>query len=181
MAKEYLDKEGLMRLVELLEGEMSELKAKIDEVKEALDNVDHSEYVKITDVANYGNITEKTRTNKFLSPYYIDKIWKVGATTNTETWTDTEKASACETIGAVAKATDTSTQNRIYGVAHSGTKTALFPAQSGGINQGTIPMRNANGQFDVGTPQYAVHCANKGYVDGLIEELRAEIDALKNG
>lgn len=55
MAKEYLDKEGLMRLVELLEGEMSELKAKIDEVKEAIDNVDHSEYVTITDGKAYVN------------------------------------------------------------------------------------------------------------------------------
>lgn len=55
MAKEYLDKEGLMRLVELLEGEMSELKAKIDEVREAIDNVDHSEYVTITDGKAYVN------------------------------------------------------------------------------------------------------------------------------
>lgn len=45
----------------------------------------------------------------------------------------------------------------------------------------TIPLRNPNGNFYVGTPTLAYECTNKGYVDGLIAELRAEIEALKNG
>ena len=43
----------------------------------------------------------------------------------------------------------------------------------------TIPVRNPNGNFYVSTPTLQYECTNKGYVDGLIAQLQAQIDALK--
>lgn len=61
--------------------------------------VDFTDYVKFTDSAVTNDILGKTSSNKFLSPYYIDKIVKAGITTNTEILTDEEKNSACEWLG----------------------------------------------------------------------------------
>lgn len=65
--------------------------------------VDLTNYVKFTDSAVTNDILQKISSNKFLSPYYIDKIVKVGITTNTETITEKEKNSACEWLGAYTK------------------------------------------------------------------------------
>lgn len=65
----------------------------------------------------------------------------------------------------VGKVTDTSTMNRVYGIGHSGTDTVVFVLSSGGINNLTIPLRNADGQFNVGTPTEDLHVVNKKYVD----------------
>lgn len=93
-------------------------------------NVDHSEYVKFTDYATVskagviktkdefgtnmagdtlylvpaydGEITNQSAVSyRPLMPRHISKITKVGMTDNKETWTDGEKAAACETIGAI--------------------------------------------------------------------------------
>lgn len=116
-----------------------------------------------------------------LSVKTLDYAVKVGITTNTETWTDEEKAAACETIGAIAKQANTGSMNVVYGEEHSGNGSKMFTLASGGTENMTIPMRNANGQFDVRAPKSDLNVANKKYVDGLIAELRAEIEALKNG
>jgi hypothetical protein len=53
--------------------------------------------------ANESEIEAKTQAYKAITPKTHDKAWKVSATTNTETFTDEEKAAACETIGAVER------------------------------------------------------------------------------
>ena len=228
--------------------------------------VDHSEYVKFTDYASTdkvgivrvgeglnisattsklnistavkSHIDAKATSYRPITPAYIDYAWKVSATTNTETWTDEEKAAACETIGAVGQAevvANTYTANSIVkrtatGTIHTNTPQwgneaankgyvdgnfvpKQIPEFDAGATRGyayvieqeknaetgefeqvqkvkkiqiqatadTIPLRNPSGNFYVGTPTLAYECANKGYVDGLIAELRAEIEALKNG
>lgn len=61
--------------------------------------VNLDEYVKKTDAANAGQIAEKTLTNRFLSPYYLDEIIRVGLTTNAKVLTDEEKAAAQSWLG----------------------------------------------------------------------------------
>ena len=77
----------------------------------------------------------------------------------------------------VSKQENTSTMNRIYGEKHSSGGQVMFTLASGGTGDMTIPMRNANGQFDVRTPQTDLNVANKKYVDDLIAELRAMIES----
>lgn len=43
----------------------------------------------------------------------------------------------------------------------------------------TIPRRDGDGRFYVPAPKFDSHVANKSYVDGLIADLQAQIDALK--
>ena len=44
----------------------------------------------------------------------------------------------------------------------------------------TIPVRDHQGNFYVNTPASAYHCATKGYVDNLIAELAARVEALES-
>lgn len=65
----------------------------------------------------------------------------------------------------IRKVTNTSTMNRVYGIGHSGTDTTIFTLGSGVLGVNTIPMRNANGTFSVGTPIEDLNPTNKKYVD----------------
>lgn len=259
-------------------------------------NVDHSEYVKFTDYASQNTagvvkvdtargigldtsgrlytVQAKTeeilaKTSRYASivPFNQDLAWKVSATTNTETWTDEDKASACETIGALPNKkpaienkgdgfvltinTDgkTISYKRLYGsyvdgpysvpcrdgngVIHAKTPTTdtgltpkkyvedNFVAQSqptsgirlygsnnvkqttfdlakngivmlssnnltikemasGEAKAWTIAERSTDGALYVGTPTETAHATTKAYVDGLVAELLARIEALEN-
>ena len=79
--------------------------------------------------------------------------------------TDEEKAAACETIGAVAKQANAGSMNIVYGEEHSGRGSKMFTIASGGTGAETIPMRNANGQFDVREPQSDLNVVNKKYAE----------------
>lgn len=83
-----------------------------------------------------------------------------------------EKAKACDTIGAVAKPTDTSGYNRIYGVQNGSTNTTLYDvmsiAQFG--SESDAGRRNGVAYYTAGRlgcapPQRDYEAANKKYVD----------------
>lgn len=77
--------------------------------------------------------------------------------------------------GFVAKQTNTGSMNVVYGEEHSGKGSKMFTLASGATGDMTIPMRNANGQFDVRTPQSDLNVANKAYVDALAKYYRHTI------
>lgn len=103
---------------------------------------------------------------------------KEGLTTD-EKWTDEEKAAACGTIGAVEaiKTSEITDVCFLYGTDEEGNR-KLYRVLDG-IGARFIPIRNGWGGLDVPAPQRDNHATNRGYVDGLIAELRAEIAALK--
>lgn len=85
-----------------------------------------------------------------------DEFVKGGLTENEENWTDEEKASACETIGAVGK-----TQ-----VSQAATPNAIVQRySSGGI---AVPL----------APTAEVHATSKGYVDGKTDALSQDISVI---
>ena len=156
--------------------------------------IDHSEYVKFTDYATTSKagvskflstrgiginangeayieradkslIEGKSNPYRPIVPANQDLAWKVSATTNTEEWTDEDKAKACETIGAVKKVANTGSMNVVYGEEHSGKGSKMFTLASGGTGADTIPMRNANGQFDVRDPQGDLNVVNKRFAE----------------
>lgn len=48
-------------------------------------------------------------------------------------------------------------------------------------NYDTIPLRNPNGNFYVGTPTLIYECTNKGYVDDIKTELEGSIEGVNTG
>lgn len=133
--------------------------------------------VATTDSANAAQVAEKIRTDKFLTPYYIDKIYKAGAINNTEEWTDEEKTKACETIGAMKLTIPTISGLCLVTINSDGVTSAVKVGQSASSNN--VPISNSKGNIKTNTPEDPKDCANKKYVDDLIAELHAEIEALK--
>ena len=89
---------------------------------------------------------------------------KTGLTTNTETWTDEEKASACETIGAVQrKPNNDNGWNRVYGMNSTGNEVVYRVAN--GIQANTIAIRGVNGVVMCGTPSGDNDAVPKKYVE----------------
>lgn len=145
-------------------------------------NIDLDDYVKKTDAANTSIINEKTRSDRFLSPYYIDLIVKVGITTNTKTLTDEEKAAALGWLGAVKKL-EPNTNNFqgagampgssvvyngiLYGVRYDGEQGSVPVGVQ--ANPYSVPYRDSAGNFYVSEPTLAYHAANKKYVDNLFK------------
>ena len=134
-------------------------------------NIDLTEYLKKSDAANAGQIVEKTRTNKYLSPYYLDEIMRIGLTTNAKVLTDEEKAAALAWLGAVPKQKGEpdggATRGFAYGLDPNGETTQLYRLQIQS-NVGTIPLRDGWGNFYVANPELDYHCVNKKYVDNAI-------------
>ena len=153
-------------------------------------NVDHSEYVKFTDYAsqatagvvkvfagNHGlNVTNgiliilpasnaeiegETNIYKAITAGNYKYAVKVGITTNTETLTDEEKATACEWLGAVAKVT---AANQVYGSTTNYT-VSLSPLAYG------VPRYTTNATIATRTPQADNDATNKAYVDGLVASM----------
>ena len=139
--------------------------------------------------ASQSDIAEKTNTYKPLSPKHLDYAIKVGLTTNTETLTDAEKESACEWLSVVRKQPYTREINKIegsdgtysglvYGVGFGEKGQAMFPLSAQAYIW-TIPIRNGNGNFYVSSPVLGYECANKKYVDDLIQALTDRIVELE--
>lgn len=168
--------------------------------------VDHSEYVKFTDYAtskkaglvkvsaNYGvsvspdgslatnpanetELEEQSNAYKPITPKRLSKAWKVGAIANNEEWTEEEKASACETIGALKQVNGKTTYSKVYGKDSQGNQ-QMYDLH-GNANANSIALRRTGGTIDVGTPTADAHATTKKYVDDLIANLQAQIDALK--
>ena len=111
-------------------------------------------------------------------------------TNPTEEWTDEERVAACETIGAVAKPTDTSGFNRVYGIIN-GTTDAIYynlfaPLQFS--SEQDAKRRDgvayySGGRLGCAPPERDYETANKKYVDDLTAELRAGIvqDVIESG
>lgn len=170
-----------------------------------------SEFVKFTDYAQYGkaglvrpnaslgiaigdtgdiriqpafraDILAKTSAYKPICADTNDYAVKVGITTNTETLTDEEKASACDWVGAVRKSSLEKPLN--------GGEVLIFEAS------GVYNWRECNNfPTSFGVPRYGFDgylktkmqstpadndCVNVGHLKKIIAELRAEIEALKN-
>ena len=157
---------------------------------------DLSEYVKFTDYARDGkagvvlvhnalgtgvsddgvfyiskaerkDILEKANGHKPIVPTTIDYAWKVAATTNTEEWTDDDKAKACETIGAVRQAeyttADGAIRGYVYVVDHNNSQTVKELCVQGRVD--SIPLRDSQGNFYVNQITQPYHCINKKYAD----------------
>ena len=78
-------------------------------------------------------------------------------------YADEEKASACETIGAVKKV---QTPDIVYGVDSNGNEKA-YPCYATERAAYTIGMRDSTGNFRIAdNPIASYHTASKGYVDG---------------
>lgn len=135
--------------------------------------------------ATKGQIDAKTTPLFAIVPSNLDYAVKVGITTNKQTLTDEDQTNACDWLGALKaqnpEFTDGgATRGYVYFIDTDGNQT-VRKAQIQAIENGTIPIRDPSYNFYVGEPRYAPHCANKGYVDGLIAELLARIEALENG
>jgi hypothetical protein len=136
-----------------------------------------SQGVLYTEKATDSNINEKDNNYKVIVPSNLDYAVKVSITTNTETWTDEEKASACETIGAVVKYKPGVGSNIVYGANNEGEMVIGFSIIA---NAWTLAYREYNGALAVGAPSKPEHAIPKSYFESVIAELRAEIEALKN-
>lgn len=70
----------------------------------------------------------------------------------------------------LSKTTSTDYTNRVYGITPYGEQ-KIYNLAYGGV-KGTIPLRDNNGTFDIGTPIYDKNAANKKYVDDRIGEIK---------
>lgn len=78
-------------------------------------------------------------------------------------WADEDKAKACETIGAVKKAT---TPNRlsVYAIDEKG-NAVLIGTSINASNNGMVPLYSPSGNINVDTPTHSYHATSKKYVD----------------
>jgi hypothetical protein len=138
------------------------------------------------------NINQKLAQGA-ITPENMDKAWKVSATTNTETFTDEEKAKACETIGAVKAITNAYALQRVYAINTKGEQITVNMATTSSAAMGqSVAMYLQEGHGDTEANAWLVskiptkpyHTATKKfveeYVDGKYAELLARIEALKN-
>lgn len=116
--------------------------------------------------ATGSNVIDKTNNRKPLTPNVIDKVVKVGLTTNTETLTDEEKASACEWLGALPINKETNDRIRAYVINRDGTQGVLQVDAGQGANK--IVMTDGYGCLYVADPKVNNHATSKQYVDNAI-------------
>ena len=111
-----------------------------------------------------------------ITPKYLDySVMKALTDCKNHTWTDEEKASALELLGGVAK---TDSALVLYGTDSSGEQVA-YNYRSANKTGNTIVGRTASGTIKCADPIVDDEAATKKYVDDLISQLRAEIEALK--
>ena len=124
-------------------------------------------------------ITHPTLYNVAVTSRNLYRWIKQGIAYNEETFSSEEKASACGTIGAVEAIKESEITGNwfLYGTDENGNRKLYKVLASVGAN--FIPIRDGWGGLEVPAPQKNIHATNRGYVDGLIAELRAEIAALK--
>ena len=108
--------------------------------------------------ADNSDIDAKTSIFRPIVPENQDYAWKVSATTNTETWTDEDKAKACETIGAVAQSMPKAGV-RLYG--SNNVKQSYYDLKYTGLmlfkdnNISTVPFSDFPDQFTLTDEQKA--------------------------
>jgi hypothetical protein len=108
-----------------------------------------------------------------------DNFVKEGITETEETWTDEEKASACETIGAVLVDTSTTTNKAPLVYTNDKARKHYLASNIYDYKAYNVPMiyGATGGELQVGgylltnTPNNPYHCANKKYVDNLPDYL----------
>lgn len=152
-----------------------------------------------TSPATNDDIAGKGNRFKPITPANHDYAWKIGATTNTEEWTDDDKTAACETIGALPLSGGTMTGEIVLGqgdnkginlgdagVINSGVHTVLG-FLSGGLvvgayNRQTTLRTAINsklkvqfGQAGIGTVE---NVATEKYVDDLVGNINTALEAI---
>ena len=80
----------------------------------------------------------------------------------------------------VEMVSSTSPVVRLYGVRHNSTKTMMLEVQTSMAKKDSIPRRNANGTFAVGTPTNPTDAVNKEYVDTLIKSIGDSYNLIGN-
>ncbi|MBQ3019143.1 MAG: hypothetical protein IJD77_00970 [Clostridia bacterium] len=129
--------------------------------------------------AEKAEIEAKTNEYKPIVPANQDHAWKASATTNTETFTDEEKAAACETIGAVAKAKSLNSQPAQSRVLYGAQYTNGVPTEKQ-FSISLVPTANCIPMYDgnrclLGDSSSALEWSNYDVNDRLVN-----IKLLKN-
>lgn len=157
--------------------------------------VDHSEYVKFTDFATTekAGVTTAASDSHLMNgkagvngelPYVpstrLSFAVKQGLIRGHEQWTEADKTTACETIGAVTRKPDERENwDRVYGIDSTG-KDRVY-ALSEGTEVYSIPIRGVNGVVTVGTPTQDRHAVPRGYLNNIATENETWTFTLKNG
>jgi hypothetical protein len=148
------------------------------------------DYVKKTDSANSQQIADKIRTDKFLSPYYIERIG-VEALANckdTSLWTDDStdesgnvvkgtKTKACETIGAVKQYIPTANNtNFVYTARKDGLGNVIQGTYriTGSVMADTIPITGTGGSLPCGVPPNGLqpyHATPRDWVENMPDKV----------
>lgn len=146
--------------------------------------------------ASDGGINSRASDYNPIVPSNLDYAVRASLTNpKNVTWTDENKSSARETLGA---ASDANTVKQVqydnsykypggsdgtyYGLAYArkfDDTECCFPI-TGQNRNFTIPIRDHTGNFYVNTPTLAYHCTTKGYVDNLTAELTERIAELES-
>lgn len=90
-----------------------------------------------------------------ISPTVMDYAWKVSATTNTETWTDEDKAKACETIGAIPNSIPSQKNygdGRLIGFTTDGKQVVYKNVFGTFIEAYSVPYRDGDGVLHANAP-----------------------------
>ena len=111
--------------------------------------------------ATTGDIDSKSSNRKPITTKMLDYAVKVGLTTNTETLTDEERASACEWIWAVPKKTSALI---IYGTDSNGNQ-VVWNYRNTNNTKNTVAGRDDNGNIQVGTAVNPTDCVNKEFAE----------------
>ena len=107
------------------------------------------------------------RTNAFMSYRLLDKAVKAGVTTNTETLSDEEKASACGWLGALKKPANPSRGSLVNMQADGEVGTTAMVHEK--ATSWSIALRDDDGCIKTATPKASGDSANKGYVDNKFD------------
>ena len=123
--------------------------------------------------ASPNNIKFRDTGTKPIVPQNLDYAIKIGLTTNTETLTDEEKASALNWLGALPIKTTTDTHwDRVYAVDKQGNQKMLNVGASQGA--GKIVVTDGYGNINISEPRANGNAATKKYVDDAIDTLETD-------
>jgi hypothetical protein len=127
--------------------------------------------------ADNGRIDGKSSDTLPIVPSNQDYAWKQSAIDNKEEWTDEEKASACETIGAVPFVNESISGDCFVPVFNNNTgKYGYKRAYGAHIGRDSIVMRNKEGVVTGEIPTTEEGLTPKKYVDDKIADIQAQID-----
>lgn len=150
--------------------------------------------------ADKSRIDAKTSHYNPIVPSRLDYAVKVGVTTNTETLTDDEKASACDWLGAmpivkpsaayisyvitIGKDESGKIEYNLTSLgdflqrSNTGVDTGKIPMYTGNIIDKSEEYANMNATLYVATPKGKKHAANKEYVDNLVGDIESVLTAI---